>query len=105
MKVYDTRIPIHETADNLPSIHDLIDKLGEMLDQYNISYSLALPTGEEQEKTKKENGKDLCYYLFYQSEQNHEMTLVVSLFGCLYLKKSKQKTLEAIVKSFGHSAA
>lgn len=105
MKLYDSRIPIHETAENLPSIHDLIEKLGEMLDRYNISYCLALPTGEEQEKAKKENGKDLCYYLFYQSEQNHEMTLVVSLFACLYLKSSEQKTLESIVKSFGHSAA
>lgn len=104
MKLYDTRIPIHETAEGIPSIHDLIEKLGEMLDQYNISYFFALPTGEEQEKVKKEKGKDLCYYLFYQSEQNHEMTLVVSLFGCLYLKKSKQKTLEAIVKSFGNNA-
>jgi len=99
MKLFDTRIPIHETTEGLPSIHDLIEKLGEMLDQYNIEYFVALPTAEDQEKDKA-----LCYHLHYLSEQNTELTLVVSLFSTLYLKKSNQALLEAIVKSFGRAA-
>jgi hypothetical protein len=100
MKVYDTRVPIHETADSLPSIHDLIEKLGEMLGQYNISYCFSLPSAQEQEQDK-----NLCYWLHSLSEQNTELTLVVSLFCRLYLKKDTQKILESIVKSFGRHIA
>lgn len=96
MKIYDVCIPVHETEEGIPPICELIEKLGEMLDQYNIGYSIVLPHAAAVEKDEK-----LCYWLYYQSEQNTELTLVVSLFGSLYLKKPKQKILETIVKSFG----
>ncbi len=78
-------------------MHDLIEKLAEMLDQYRVSYYVALPSAEDQEKDK-----NLLYKLYYLSEQNTELTLIVALFTRLYLKRDKQKILEAIVKSFGH---
>ena len=97
MKLYDVRIPIHETPEGEPAIDTIIESLGEMLTQYRIDHCFALPTGGEIGTDQK----PLRYYLFYQSEQNVELTLVVSLWARLYLNKDKQHILETIVKSFG----
>lgn len=96
MKIFDTRIPIHETPDGEPSINETIENLDEMLTRYGIEHCFTLPTGKEIEADEK----TLVYYLFYLSEQNVEMTLVVSLFMRMYLKKDKQNILESIMKSF-----
>jgi len=97
MKLYDVRIPIHETPEGEPALDDVIEKLGEMLTQYGIDHYFALPSAAE----IKADPKPLVYQLFYQSEQNIELTLAVSLWLKLYLNKDKQRILEAIVKSFG----
>ncbi len=89
-------VPIHETAEWLPSMHDLIEKLTEMLEQYQVSYCVALPSAEKRQKS--------IYKLYYLSEQDTELTLIVFLFTCLYPNRNKQEILEKIVKSFGRSA-
>lgn len=96
MKLFNVRIPIHETADDLLSIHDLIGILSAMLDQHKVTHFVSLASKDEQEKDK-----NLRYQLHYLSEQNTELTLIVALFMSLYLKRDKQKILESIVKSFG----
>ncbi len=98
MKVYDVRIPIHETPEGEPPVDETIGKLDEMLTQYGIDHCFTLPSSEEIEA----DPKPLSYHLYYQSEQNVEVTLVVSLYIKLYLNEDKQKILEAIVKSFGN---
>jgi len=97
MKLYDVRLPIHETPEDEPTIHETIEKLDEMLTQYGIDHYFALPSEAEIEA----DPKPLVYQLFYQSEQDVELTLVVSLWCKLYLNKDKQHILEAIVKRFG----
>ena len=98
MKLYDTRIPIHETEEGQRSIDEHIETLDSMLNQYNIGHFFSLPTEPELEKDEK-----LCYWLHYQDFQNTEITLVLALFVRIYLEKPKQKILESIVKSFGRT--
>ena len=49
--------------------------------------------------------KDLKYFLYYRSEKNVELSLIVSLYTRMYLGKDKQTILESLVKSFGREFA
>lgn len=96
MKIYDTRIPIHETPEGVASIHSIVEKLSDMLDEYGVDHCVTLPGPKDMEADDK-----LTYCLFYQSEQNTELTLVIALWARIYRKKTQQQILESIVKSFG----
>jgi len=99
MKLYDVRVPIHETPDGCPAIDETIEKLDEMLTQYGIDHYFALPTNAEMEADEK----PLIYYLFYCLEKDVEVTLIISLYLRMYLNKNKENILEGITKSLGRN--
>lgn len=94
-KVYDTRIAIHADAKN-----DTLDKLDEMLNQYGVDHCFTLPSNHEIDEAEA-NGKPIELSLFYCSEQNVELTLIVNLYARLYRRRDRQEIVESIVKSFG----
>ena len=93
LKIYDTRLPIHSSDKN-----DSLDKLDEMLTQYGVDHYFAIPTSHEIDEAEA-NGKPIDCFLFYRSEQNVELTLIVSLYTRLFRDTDKQRILEGIVKS------
>ena len=98
MMVFDMRVPIHETQEGAPAMDSLIKRLDEMLYQYGIKHCFALASHEDMAK----DDKPLLYWLYYDMEQNTELTLVVALFVKLHLKKDETddpSILAAIVKS------
>ncbi len=100
MKLYDISIPVHETTEGEPSINDSIEKLDEMLTQYGIDHCFALPTYQAMNL----DPKPLVYNLYYRSEQNTELTLVISLWLKIYLNRETNRILEAIEKSLKNTA-
>jgi hypothetical protein len=98
--IYDTKVPVHETPEGEAGIDCFLDKLDEMLTQYGVAHCFILPTNEEIEK-KEEDGKQLVYWLCYESSQNTELTLIISLWLKLYRNKDTQEILKSIVKSLG----
>lgn len=95
MKLYDTRIPVHETPKGEPAMDTVIEKLDEMLTQYGVDHCFALATDAEMDA----DPKPLLYHLFYQAEQNVELTLVIGLWLKLYLNRDNQRIIESIMKS------
>ena len=105
MTVYNIRTAIHETCDNLPSIHDLIETLDELLNYHGIRHSFSYPDAEEMERAKAEKGKDLCYWLHFESEQKTEIALVIALFTRKHLKKTDAEILTTMQKALGGTSA
>lgn len=104
MTVYDMKVPIHETTDDLPSMHGLIEQLDYMLNQYSVKHCFAFATGDEQERVEEESGKELLYWLYYDAEQNTELTLIIGLFLKMHIKKDDADILASIVKSMTRAA-
>lgn len=98
MLVYDSRMAIHETTDGISPMGALIEHLDRMLNQNGIIHCFTLPTPDEKEKTKRESGEDLLYWLCYTEEQRTEVALIVALFITIYLGKDDADILAAVVE-------
>lgn len=101
MTIFDTMIPIHETPKGEPSIDETLDKLDEMLTRYGVQHSFSLAKAEEANDAKRPT----LYYLYYNAEQNTEMTLIVTLFSKLYLNVEDKKILLSVVSSLSKQFA
>ncbi len=100
MTVFDRRIPIHETTDEkLLPIGEYLPVLGQMLNQYGVAHAFAFPTTKEIAERKAAKAKDLVYWLYYEEEANTVMTLVLSLFVKLHLKRDDSAILTSIMRS------
>lgn len=100
MTVFDRRIPIYETTDErLLPIENYLPTLDKMLNQYVVAHAFALPTTKETAEYKAAKGKSLACWLLYGEEANTVMTLVLSLFCKLHLKRDDGTILETIMRS------
>ena len=104
MTMFDRRIPIHETEDGKPGIDTVIETLDEMLTQYGVNHFFAYATDHEQKATKETSGKDLCYWLYYDSVQNTETSLIIGLFMKTKLDKDDSKIVECVTTSIESEA-
>jgi len=99
MTVFDRRIPIHETDEGQPPIGAFLETLDTMLTQYNVAHSFAYAGDHEQQAVIEASGKSLCYWLYYDSEQNTEISLIIGLFMKVRLHKEDSKIAECVCKA------
>jgi len=99
MTIFDAKVPVHETSEGIESMNSLVHQLAFMLCQFNVKHSFALATDKEMDEVEAQTGKKLLYWLFYEQEQNTELTLAIALFSKVFLKKDDSKILACIVKS------
>ena len=104
MIIFDGRVPIHETPEDIEPMGSLINQLSHMLNQNGVRHSLALATEKEMEDVRIEKGKELLFWLFYETEQHTELTLVIALFSKIFIKKNDADILTTIVKAMSEAA-
>ena len=104
MIIFDAKIPVHETPEDIESMNSLIHQLDHMLCQFGVRHSFALAMDKEMEEVEAKTGKKLLYWLFYETEQHTELTLVIALFSKTFLKKNDAEILATIVKSMSKAA-
>ena len=104
MIIFDAKVPVHETPEYIESMNSLIHQLDNLLCQFGVKHCLALATDKEMKEDEAQTGKELLYWLYYETEQNTELTLTIALFSKTFLKKNDAEILASIVKSMSKAA-